>query len=148
VVCLSLLYQDSIALLSFIYCYFARSSSGQAQSIRKLHSRLGEYRSAVGLDTDQTAYLKTAAAPALGDESLSESDVSSSHRETESLSQSTIDAMPIGSSSSSSPQHWAPLQEGAQGADPLHNVHAHGRETSAVTSLAYDACTQTNTVGK
>jgi hypothetical protein len=113
-----------------------------------LHSRLGEYRLAAGLDTAQTADLKTAAAPELGDEALLESEISSSHKETELQSQSTIDAVPIGSTSSTSPQHWIPLQEGRQGAEPLGDFRAHGSETSSVTSLSYDACTQTNTVGK
>jgi hypothetical protein len=98
-----------------------------------------------------TASLKTAAL-GHGDEALSESTEStesSRRRETELLSQSTIDAMPVGSSSSSSPQHWVPLQEGGQGADPLHGIHTHSRETSTSgNSLTYDPCTQSNTICK
>lgn len=94
------------------------------------------------------ASLKTAAL-GHGNEALSESTESSRRRETELLSQSTIDAMPVGSSSSSSPQHWVPLQEGGQGADPLHGIHTHSRETStAGNSLTYDPCTQSNTICK
>lgn len=94
------------------------------------------------------ASLKTAAL-GHGNEALSESTESSRRRETELLSQSTIDAMPVGSSSSSSPQHWVPLQEGGQGADPLHGIHTHSRKTSTSgNSLTYDPCTQSNTICK
>lgn len=143
----SLLCQLSLA--TSICCYSARSNSGQAQSIRKLHSRLGEYRSSMGpgAGSAETTDSETAAALAHGDEALPKGEVSTTHRETELPSQSLVDAVPVGSSASSSPQHWVPLQEGSRGSDPLHDIHAHGRETPNETPRTYDACTQTNTIG-
>lgn len=93
-----------------------------------------------------TADVGTAAAPSHSDEVYSENTVSKSDTETE--SQFSVDALPVVSSSSSTPQHWVTPGGGSTESKTFEGTGSLSRETSTVTPLSYDACGQQNTIGQ